>query len=73
MSTSSGWINRLERLLDLREFPNLKTRVRLLRLFQALWLRPNSLNSALEASNGQQGRSLPGFVSTLLSWLCTTC
>jgi len=62
MSTSSSWINRLERLLDLREFPNLKTRVRLLRLFQALWLRPNSLNSALEASNGRQGRSLPGFV-----------
>jgi len=24
MSTSSSWINRLERLLDLREFPNLK-------------------------------------------------
>lgn len=62
MSTSSSWINRLERLLDLREFPNLKTRVRLLRLFQALWLRPNSLNNALEASNGRQGRSLPGFV-----------
>ena len=62
MSTSSSWINRLERLLDLREFPNLKTRVRLLRLFQALWLRPNSLNSALETSNGRQGRSLPGFV-----------
>lgn len=67
MSTSSSWINRLERLLDLREFPNLKTRVRLLRLFQALWLRPNSLNSALEASSGRQGRSLPSFVFHIIA------
>lgn len=67
MSASSNWINRLERLLDLREFPNLKTRVRLLRLFQALWLRPNSLNSAFEASNGRQGRSLPSFVFHIIA------
>ncbi len=73
MSTSSSWINRLERLLDLREFPNLKTRVRLLRLFQALWLRPNSLNSALETSNGRQGQVCQASCFKLLSWLCTTC
>jgi cellulose synthase (UDP-forming) len=53
MSTSSNWINRLERLLDLREMPQLSVRVRLLRLFQALWLRPNSLNSTLASSNRQ--------------------
>lgn len=47
MSKSSNWVNRLERLLDLREFPNLSTGARLQRLFQAIWLRPNSLNSAL--------------------------
>ncbi|MFN7507009.1 MAG: hypothetical protein ACK5Q1_15765 [Limnobacter sp.] len=62
MSASSNLLNRLERLLDLREFPNLRTGVRLMRLFQALWLRPNSLNSALETTNGEQGRSLFGLV-----------
>lgn len=47
MNKPSNWFNRLERLLDLREFPNLSTGARLQRLFQAIWLRPNSLNSAL--------------------------
>lgn len=47
MSKKSNWISRLERLLDLREYPNLSTGVRMQRLFQALWLRPNSLNSTL--------------------------
>ncbi|MCR2747109.1 UDP-forming cellulose synthase catalytic subunit [Limnobacter parvus] len=50
MSKSSNWINRLERLLDLREYPNLSGGVRLKRLFQALWLRPNSLNRALAST-----------------------
>ena len=42
MSTASNWINRIERLLDLREMPQLSTRLRMLRLFQALWLRPTA-------------------------------
>ena len=50
MNTASNWINRLERLLDLREMPQLSIGPRLLRLFQALWLRPNGLNSTLAGS-----------------------
>ncbi|WP_334118815.1 UDP-forming cellulose synthase catalytic subunit [Limnobacter sp.] len=48
-SASPGLIKQLERLLDLREFPHLSTRARMLRLFQALWLRPDSLNSTLSS------------------------
>lgn len=51
-SNSPRWINRLERLLDLREFPHLSIRARMLRLFQALWLRPDGLNSTLSNTSG---------------------
>lgn len=53
MSTSPTWINRLERLLDLRELPHTNTHMRMLRLFQALWLRPDSLNGTLNNTAGQ--------------------
>jgi cellulose synthase (UDP-forming) len=68
MSTSSNWINRLERLLDLRELPHLSFRIRLFRLFQALWLRPNSLNNTLEnkSINERQKRSAPQIVWRVL-------
>ena len=56
MSKPSNWLNQLERLLDLREFPNLSNGVRLKRLFQALWLRPNSLNATL--ANTQRSSAL---------------
>ncbi|HEX4857059.1 MAG TPA: UDP-forming cellulose synthase catalytic subunit [Limnobacter sp.] len=55
-----------ERLLDLREIPGQGAGRRLARLFQALWLRPNSLNSALENSGGQQGQGLVQIMLRLL-------
>lgn len=68
MNKPSHWINRLERLLDLREFPNLGTGARLQRLFQALWLRPNSLNSTLaDAQGSEQNRNIFKVVFHLVS------
>ncbi|WP_370260861.1 UDP-forming cellulose synthase catalytic subunit [Limnobacter sp.] len=54
MSTRSPFLNRLERMLDLRELPHLSRSARFYRLFQALWLRPDSLNKALGQSVSTQ-------------------
>ena len=51
MSTPTGLVNTLERLLDLREVPHLSTGLRLRRLFRAFWMRPNSLNRTLQRTD----------------------
>lgn len=49
-------LKNLERLLDLRERPGLGTTTRVRRLLQAIWLRPNSLDSALGTAPDQAHR-----------------
>ncbi|HEX4844103.1 MAG TPA: UDP-forming cellulose synthase catalytic subunit [Limnobacter sp.] len=68
MSTRRPWINRLETLLDLRELPHLTLGARLARMFQALWLRPDSLNTALAGTPSTGGLSgvLHGAVRVLM-------
>ncbi|HEX4916899.1 MAG TPA: UDP-forming cellulose synthase catalytic subunit [Limnobacter sp.] len=47
----------MENLLDLRELPHLTITARMMRMFQALWLRPDSLNTTLRGAQHQGGLS----------------